>query len=123
MKDLDVGGVGVFGSESTPGSHIGDFAKHLNRLRFPLLLDRVGILDFKSRNDSAMRQRNAISLFRGVLQGKIRPLGARAKQHKFIRTSNLETPAFMRGEEKIGCPAGQSPGETPFLGETAKTLA
>src|SRR5436309_6603071 len=71
MKDLDVVAFGVFGGECTPGTHIGDFAKYLNRLCFPLLVDRVGILYFKTRNDAAMRQGNAICLFAGVLQGKI----------------------------------------------------
>src|SRR2546425_6382926 len=58
MKDLDVVAFGVFGSEGPPGPHIGDFAKNLNGLRFPLLVDRVGILDFKTRNDAAMRHRS-----------------------------------------------------------------
>ena len=44
MKDLDVVALGVFGSEGAPGTHIGDFAKDLNGLRFPLLIGRVGIL-------------------------------------------------------------------------------
>jgi len=46
VKDLDVVAFGVFGGEGPPGTHIGDFAKDLNGLRFPLLVDRVGILDF-----------------------------------------------------------------------------
>src|SRR6266702_3200057 len=71
MKDLDVVAFGVFGGEGTPGPHIGDFAKDLNGPGFPLLVDRVGILYFKTRNDAAMRQGNAIGLFGGVLQSKI----------------------------------------------------
>jgi hypothetical protein len=63
MIDLDVVAFGVSGGECTPGTHIGYFANDLNRLRFPLLVDRVGILDFKTRNDAAMRQGNAIGLF------------------------------------------------------------
>ena len=91
MKDLDIVAFGVFGSECPPGAHIRDFAKDLNGLRFPLLVDRVGILDFKTRNDAAMRQGNAICLFRGVLQGNICPPGVRAEQNKFVRKnfSNL----------------------------------
>src|SRR5712691_8510687 len=77
MKDLDVVAFGVFGGEGTPGTHIGYFAKDLNRLRFPLLVDRVGILYFKTRNDAAMRQGNAIGLFRSVLQGKRCPSSVR----------------------------------------------
>src|SRR5712692_3439440 len=85
MKDLDVVAFGVFGGEGTPSTHIGYFAKDLNRLRFPLLVDRVGILYLKTRNDTAMRQGNAIGLFRSVLQGKRCPASVRAEQHKFIR--------------------------------------
>src|SRR2546428_11817008 len=70
MKDLDVVAFRVFGSEGTPGTHIGYFAKDLHGLRFPLLVDRVGILDFKNRNNAAMRQGNAIGLFRSVLHSK-----------------------------------------------------
>src|SRR5436305_11532623 len=68
MKDLDVVAFGVFGGECTPSTHIGYFAKDLNGPGFPLLVDRVGILYFKTRNDAAMRQRNAIGLFGGILQ-------------------------------------------------------
>ena len=79
VKDLDIVAFGIFGGEHTPGTHINDFTKDLNRLRFPLLVDRVGILYFKTRNDAAMRQGNAIGLFRGVLQGKRGPPRARAQ--------------------------------------------
>src|SRR5689334_21945770 len=41
-----------------------NFAKDLNGLRFPLLVDRVGVLYFKTRNDPAIRQGNAIGLLR-----------------------------------------------------------
>ena len=63
MINLDVMAFGVFGGEHPPGTHIDDFANDLNRLRFPLLVDRVGLLDCKTWNDAAVDQGNAIGFF------------------------------------------------------------